>query len=464
LLKFKKAVALHPLNDDQLAHYLTQGGDAFLKLAAALESSADLYEMAHNPLMLNIMTAIFCGPTDDFSQGISDSKMTVDLLLDAYVERMFGQHAAHERYSQDQISARLSWLAAEMNDHNQTIFLIEQLQPSWLPGRSWRRLYMALAGTITGFAGGVIMWLLWHLLRYILPQLPAPTSEAISNLLGIPLAWSEPLTIFLGNLALGLLVGITLIALFEARKERPADAALVKRRRWQQVVLIGFETGVLTTLFVLLFSEPLLAFAWGVAEGFMYGAAARYIFGWSYQTEIRTVEALGWSWSSALSGVVVGLGLAAVSELIESLLYGYNGLERTVITLVTAGFVLGGLRGRSAEIKSRPNQGVWLSLRNALIAAFVLSITMAALTWIIRDPVYAWQLGILSAVIAASIMGGSVFVKHFLLRAMLGQQGVVPWRYADFLDHASRLVFMRKVGNGYIFIHDLLQNYFAQIL
>ena len=305
------------------------------------------------------------------------------------------------------------------------------------------------------------MWLLWHLLRYILPQLPAPTSGAVAGLLGIPIGWSEPVTILLGNLVLGLLVGITLMFLFEARMGTAVDAASVNRQRWRQIVVIGFGSGLLTLLFVLLFSEPLLALAWGVNEGFMYAAAARYIFGWSYESEIRTVEALGWSWPSAGRGVVIGLVLAAVSELIESLLYGYNGIERTVITLGVAGFVLGGLRGRSAESKGRPNQGVWLSLRNALIAGLVLSITMAALTWFIRDAVYAWQIGALSAVIAASIMGASVFIKHFLLRAMLRYQGTVPWRYADFLDYVSHLVLMRKVGNGYIFIHGLLQSYFA---
>jgi hypothetical protein len=462
LLKLNRGIALHPLKDGQLADYLARGGDAFLGLAAALETSVDLYEMAHNPLMLNIMTAVFCGTSSGLSEELPESQITLDLLFDAYVERMFGHHAAHEKYSQNQTLAGLSWLAAGMDDHNQSIFLIEQLQPSWLPNRRWRRLYMVLAGAITGLTGGLIMWLLWQLLRHTLPQLPAPTSEAVAGILGIPVTWSEPLTILLGNLALGLLVGITLMFLFEARMKRPAHSAPVKRQHWRQVILIGFETGLLATLFVLPFSEPLLALAWGVAEGFMYAAAGRYIFGWSYQTEIRTVEALGWSWSSAFMGVLVGLGLAMISELIETLLYGYNGVVRTVITLGVAGFVLGGLRGRSVETKSRPNQGVWLSLRNALIAATVLALTMAALAWIIRDPLYAWQIGVLSAVIAASILGGSVFVKHFLLRAMFRYQGTVPWRYADFLDHASHLVLMRKVGNGYIFVHGLLQTYFVQ--
>lgn len=414
--------------------------------------------------MLSIMTAVFCDPASDLANGISGEDVTVDLLLAAYVERMFGQHATDARFIKESTLTWLSWLSPGMNHHNQGIFLIEQLQPSWLPRRSWRRLYMSLAGLITGFAGGLIMWLLWHLLRHTLPQLPAPASQAVSDLLGIPVSWSEPLTILLGNLVLGLLVGLALYLIFEGRMERPVDAPWINRGRWRQVILLGLGTGVLIMLFVLLFTEPLLALAWGVAEGFMFAAAGRYIFGWSYQTEVRTVEALGWSWSSAVMGVLVWLGLAVFSELIESLLYGYNGAERTVATLVVAGFVLGGLRGRSVETKSRPNQGVWLSLRNAMVAAVVVSISMAILAWIIRDPLYAWQIGALSAVIAASIMGGSVFNKHFLLRTMFRYQGTVPWRYADFLDHASRLVLLRKLGNGYIFIHELLQTYFAGFL
>ena len=353
-LNLNRAIALHPLSDEQLADYVTQGAASHAGLAAALEESAELFEMAHNPLMLNIMTAVFSGGSGAVSPGITGEDVTVELLFDAYVQRMFGQRAAHAHYSREATTAWLSWLAAGMDDHNQTIFLIEQLQPSWLPGRRWRQLYMILSGVITGLAGGLIMWLLWRLLRYTLPQLPAPTSGKVADILGIPVSASEPLTILLGNLVLGLLVGITLMFLFEARSGGAIDAAAAKRQRWQQVVLIGLETGLLSTGFVLLFSEPLLALAWGVAEGFMYAAAARYIFGWSYPTEVRTVEALGWSWSSAATGVAVGLVLAAISELIETLLYGYNGVERTVATLAVAGFVLGGLRGRSAETQKPP--------------------------------------------------------------------------------------------------------------
>lgn len=464
LLALNGAVSLQPLDEEQLQGYLAAGGEGLAGLERALSESADLREMAHNPLMLNIMTAVFRDVDASAAEagGLSETAVTVQTLFDAYVQRMFAQRAAHEQYTQEKTVAGLAWLAGEMNAHNQTIFLIEKIQPSWLPGTGWRRLYMMLAGAITGFAGGLIMWLLWRLLRYTQPLLPSPVSQKLAALLGIPLGTSEPVAILLANVGLGLLLGLTLMLLFEYRLGQPLEASGSRRQRRNQVLLIGAETGVATVLFVLLFSEPLLAVAWGVAEGFMYASAARYIFGWSYQTEVRTVEALGWSWRHAATGVLLGLVLALIAEVLESLLYGYNGAERTSVTLLVAGFILGGLRGRSTEAKSRPNQGVWLSLRNSLIAAFVLSMTMAALTWLIRDAVYAWQIGLLSAVIAAAIMGGSVFAKHFLLRTILRYQRTVPWRYARFLDYAAQLVLLRKVGNGYIFIHGLMQSYFAE--
>ncbi|MFN2182111.1 MAG: hypothetical protein ACK2UV_21730 [Candidatus Promineifilaceae bacterium] len=464
-LTLKGAIELLPLDDEQLTAYLA-GEAAADTLQEALDESPALWELARSPLMLNLMTAVYGGQEEE-EQGprfAAGSEPQVETLLDVYVRRSFDRHPAHVQYSESYTMAHLSWLARQMNAHNQAIFLIEQVQPSWLPGRRLRRIYMILSGLITGLAGGLIMWLLWRLLRLTLPQLPIPVSTLLSSMLGVNPGAAELLAILAGNLALGLLLGLTLLFLFERRTVRPDNEASITRMRRRQVILIGLETGLATMLFILLFAEPLLALAWGVAEGFMYAAAARFIFGWNYRTEVRTVEALAWSWPHAATGAVVGLALALTAEIIESLLYGYNGAIRTVATLVVAGFVLGGLRGRAAERKSRPNQGVWLSLRNAFAAALVLSVTLAVLAWIIRrNVVYAWQIGLLSAVIAAAMMGASVFIKHFLLRALLRYKGLVPWRFARFLDHASQQVLMRKVGNGYIFTHSLVQDYFAAL-
>ena len=59
--------------------------------------------------------------------------------------------------------------------------------------------------------------------------------------------------------------------------------------------------------------------------------------------------------------------------------------------------------------------------------------------------------------------GGSNVIKHGLIRLMLWADGTIPWNYAQFLDYAAERILLRKVGGGYIFIHRLLQAYFANL-
>jgi hypothetical protein len=44
---------------------------------------------------------------------------------------------------------------------------------------------------------------------------------------------------------------------------------------------------------------------------------------------------------------------------------------------------------------------------------------------------------------------------------MLRYHGYTPRRYVDFLDYAAERIFLHRVGGGYIFIHRMLQDYFA---
>jgi hypothetical protein len=57
--------------------------------------------------------------------------------------------------------------------------------------------------------------------------------------------------------------------------------------------------------------------------------------------------------------------------------------------------------------------------------------------------------------------GGQEVIRHYFLRFILYRKGRTPFRFANFLDYAARLVFLQKVGGGYIFIHRLLLEHFA---
>lgn len=54
-------------------------------------------------------------------------------------------------------------------------------------------------------------------------------------------------------------------------------------------------------------------------------------------------------------------------------------------------------------------------------------------------------------------------VQHYTLRFLLYRMGCIPRDYAKFLDYGVKLVFLQKVGGGYIFIHRFLQDHFAQL-
>ena len=70
---------------------------------------------------------------------------------------------------------------------------------------------------------------------------------------------------------------------------------------------------------------------------------------------------------------------------------------------------------------------------------------------------------LLSRLIGGLITGGSACLRHFLLRLLLYRLGYAPWNYARFLDYATERLFLQKVGGGYIFIHRMLLEHFAQM-
>jgi hypothetical protein len=59
--------------------------------------------------------------------------------------------------------------------------------------------------------------------------------------------------------------------------------------------------------------------------------------------------------------------------------------------------------------------------------------------------------------------GGLACIQYLLVRLLLLRSRRVPWYYARFLDYACERLLLRKVGGGYMFFHQLLQDYFAGV-
>lgn len=187
------------------------------------------------------------------------------------------------------------------------------------------------------------------------------------------------------------------------------------------------------------------------------------------------------------------VGQAEIIEPVETLIFSYKKLLKSLIGGVIAGLItwklsgmmvflsvglvvglIDGLSGSNIDKIKIPNQGIWQSLKNASLFALIGATSMAIpaaimskqlLAMIVESSVLQNKIGtaniVLSAMIVGAIFGftqaGMAGIQHFTLRLILWCNGYIPWNYARFLDYATERKFLQRVGGRYQFIHKLLQ-------
>lgn len=141
-------------------------------------------------------------------------------------------------------------------------------------------------------------------------------------------------------------------------------------------------------------------------------------------------------------------------------------------------------------MKTIPNQGITLSMNNAMKGALavgtipaiwgVLFFAMSFSQEVLVDYVSGGEsnqfsnLGLVLGLCLGLAFGLGVFlftglsyggfdvIHHFLLRLILSISKLAPLNFVPFLDYAAKnLNFLQKVGGGYIFIHRMLLEHFA---
>jgi hypothetical protein len=66
--------------------------------------------------------------------------------------------------------------------------------------------------------------------------------------------------------------------------------------------------------------------------------------------------------------------------------------------------------------------------------------------------------------VGATILGGvGLGCWSYALRLILWLNAYTPLNFIKFLDHCAKLILLKKVGGGYIFIHRMLLEYFADL-
>lgn len=353
-------------------------------------------------------------------------------------------------YSEEQATAWLAWLAYNMCCRDQTIFQVESLQPDWLVDCKETTPYMILTRIFWGMYAGLIFGLIGGLI---------------------------------GGLSFGLVVGIyfglielliefyTLDTSLRSRRDRTSSLAT-------GTIVIGLVTGLSLGLLV----SPIAGLAIGLSVGLIFGFIRTFRVSLREPGEqVRMIESLQWSWQSVRSSVTkgiifglifgfgIGLSVGLIVELIDGLVFGFVfglvfGLIGALIGALTS-ILFGGFQPEKRELKTQPNQGMWLTIRSSIKigppVGVVMSILFGLFSW---DMLKGLEMGLIAALIVSLWYGGLDTIEHGIIRLIIAWRGHAPLNYARFLDYAAEeLNFLQKVGGGYVFIHRYLLEHFAEI-
>ena len=170
-VRLGSAVAVQPLTEQQVNDHLAQVGEPLWALQVALQQDATLRELTSTPLMLSILTLTYHDMALEglLREGIAPTRQHV---FERYVERMLKHRGAVKRYTAEQTTHWLTFLARQLKQHNQTVFYLEHLQPDWLTGAGMHRIYDRWALRFPAILMGMLVTLAINLLLgYYVPSL-----------------------------------------------------------------------------------------------------------------------------------------------------------------------------------------------------------------------------------------------------------------------------------------------------
>jgi len=460
-LAFYRAIYLQSLTTKQVDEYLNRAGDKLAGLHSALQANEALQSLAQSPLILNIMSLAYQNTS---AEALRDSELVTNKarrkqLFDTYIARMFNRRIGANVYDKEQTKQRLSWLAWNMQKHNQEVFFIEGLQPSWLPMWSWKLGYIFVSRLVS------------------------------ISILGLALQLSGDIW---QSIAISLIVGL-LISCIDVIWFKRFSKRIVKQRSfifWRSIINVAiiFLTVGLVLVFIRLLSQWSLysdaVLYIGLIPGLVFGVRSSKQI---WEDDIQTVEALRWSWRNSLSSILI-IGLIAI---IGRLKYGalithnqkgfmwINGNLIEWLSLTPILVVFSGLRRKIIETKSTPNEGIILSEKNAAFGGLVIGLISTGLSYglvsglnfnnfhwnsLLLDLQFGFQFyGTRFGMIGILWYGGLDVIQHYTLRLILIIQGHTPRNYARFLDYTVDHIFLQKVGGGYRFIHRMLLEHFAEM-
>ena len=474
-LKLNGAIRLQPLTLKQVYNYLGAAGEQLAELRTMLEVDEGLQSLAQSPLVLGIIVLAY----QDLSAegGIGQAHQSLEVrrrhLFDTYIDRMFRRKGqGDEHYNTEQTKKQLAWLGQHLKRNNRSIFLIEELQPSWLASRNWIWGYLFATRLIGSLIAGLMFGIIYSVRA---DQLFLVADALIPGRIG----W------LVFGFVLGLVLGLVWTFFDGIRYYHAADVVGGKERvnRWQGLLntigpglVFGIVGGLVSWVFagqwVAVWNGLFMAIVWGLFLGLSKSRQ-------SLTNDIMTVESLSWSWQQGLrrfivvfmGGVVAGLVFGWVftqnQEVLNNFLSNLSWKVNVLQFILGVGLfyglaggmlgaMIGGLSSQIVETKTIPNQGVRLTLKNALLTGPGFGLIIMLFGGLLFGVLFGGRMGINNGLgwglafgtVAFAWYGGLDVINHYILRLLFWYQNNLPLKYAHFLDDAADLIFPPKSRGG----------------
>jgi hypothetical protein len=424
-LTLNRAIELERLAPEWVDSYLNDLGPQFAPLRRALEGDSDLRDLVRTPLRLRVFTIAYGGESSSSLPPVESPIISAAGVFEVYVDRMLGRRlldrvqlreprdpALQYGWSNERVVRWLGWLAWTIREHDQTNFLLEHIQPSWLTPSQLRRYRVGFQ-----IIGAVVT-----LALFLIVVAPVARFGGFSTWPDGP--WSFAL---LAELA------VCLILIFVV-----APRSVVKR-----------ATGEID-------ARDALTWSWEKGRQALLGGALGAIIAFGSLVVIGLIVQ-----------VVLGLNPFDADLVPVFVFFVVMGLPPLVL--------FSGFSRSEMQLRMSPNQGILQSARRGLVlglAAFIFVEVGSALFIAIESRtdelsqlddnlISALTLSVPAGLAVAAYLGGFAWLQHHFARVILSRDSCMPFELTEFLEFAVNRVLMFRVGGGYLFTHRLLLDHFA---
>jgi hypothetical protein len=214
--------------------------------------------------------------------------------------------------------------------------------------------------------------------------------------------------------------------------------------------------------------------AWGTDPffGFSTGLISSLVISGLYDgSEIKLVEVINWSWKKFTSIFIIGIIFGGCFGWLlgKDEFFGMFPLGTRMFLGFGTGIISGLFFGVINSVRTVPlaqtvyvGQKIYSSIRNSSFI-FILTGLIISIGFGLIANLKGILPGLVVGIICGLYFGGFSIIKHYLLRLTIYLNDLLPWKLVPFLDHCVDLIFLRRVGGGYIFVHRLLMEHFAEM-